>query len=115
MSFVNQKEMDLSMQKMAEKYKFHGFVPQADYLLKMYDKYMSKAPKLDLHATLNTLRFLLYMSESPTTKFMENPEEYSIPQEDDEEEVMNWGEYLLEGIEVFAPEQNEESSVRFRE
>ncbi|XP_044764094.1 LOW QUALITY PROTEIN: gamma-tubulin complex component 5-like [Coccinella septempunctata] len=110
MSFVNKREMDLSIQKMAEKYEFHGFSPQAEYLRKMYDKYMGKIPKQDLHASLNTLRFLLYMSESPTIKFMENPEEYLIAPEEDEKEVMNWGEYLLEGIEIYTPEQFDDTS-----
>lgn len=111
MSFVNKREMDLAIEKMAEKYEFHGFAPQAEYLRKIYNKYMSKISKQDLHSALNTLRFLLYMSESPTTKFMENPEDYCIVQEEDEKEVMNWGEYLLEGIELYTPEQFDDSSV----
>lgn len=110
MSFVNKREMDLAIEKMAEKYEFHGFAPQAEYLRKIYNKYMSKISKQDLHSALNTLRFLLYMSESPTTKFMENPEDYCIVQEEDEKEVMNWGEYLLEGIELYTPEQFDDSS-----
>ncbi|KAL3270449.1 hypothetical protein HHI36_021000 [Cryptolaemus montrouzieri] len=110
MSFVNKKDMDVSIQKMAEKFQFHGFFLQADHLLKMYDRYMNKTPKQDHTNALNVVRFLLYMSESPTNKFLENPEDYLVAEEEKEGDDINWAEYLLEGIETYCPQQFEDTS-----
>ncbi|KAK9884203.1 hypothetical protein WA026_005156 [Henosepilachna vigintioctopunctata] len=104
MSFVNRKELDLSVGKMAEKFQFHGFFPQADHLLKVYNKYMNKTLKQDSMTVMNVVRFLLCMSDRPTDKFFRNPTMFTVDNIEEEEKVINWGEYLLEGIEVNEPE-----------
>ncbi|KAG5864882.1 hypothetical protein JTB14_036711 [Gonioctena quinquepunctata] len=110
MYFLNKRDVDKSISGMAEKFNFHGFFLQAKALQEEYDNYIPQTlAKANLSNRLNVVQFLLCMSEKPTTKFLEKPEEFEIKNEEEEEEI-NWTEYLKEGIEEWAPNFNDESS-----
>ncbi|XP_074035449.1 gamma-tubulin complex component 5 [Leptinotarsa decemlineata] len=109
MYFLNKRDVDRIMSGMAEKFNFHGFFNQAKALQDAYDNYIPPdLPKDFLSNRLNIVKFLLCMSEKPTSKFLEKPEEYEMKPEEEEEEV-NWAEYLKEGIENWAPDFDESS------
>lgn len=108
MSFVTKKDMDTAIKKMADKYEFHACFKQAKYLRKSYEKFITKIPKDSQIAALNVIKFLLCLSEKPVVKFLENPADYSFSENDTEDKV-NWGEYLLEGINVKLVDLNESS------
>ncbi|XP_057669823.1 gamma-tubulin complex component 5 [Diorhabda carinulata] len=109
MYFLNKTEVDKIMAGMAEKFNFHGFFSQSEALIEAYNNYITKnVPEYHLTSRLNVVKFLLCMSEKPTSKFLENPHEFQIqPQEKDEE--INWSEYLMEGIEYSIPKIDESS------
>lgn len=111
MYFLNKREVDNSIAGMAEKFCFHGFFQQAKALKHAYNSYVPETlQKSLLPNRLNIVQFLLCMSETPTVKFLQNPEEFVIEEEKEEEEI-NWAEYLNEGIEPWVPKY--ESSVSF--
>lgn len=110
MYFLNKKEVDLSIAGMAEKFNFHGFFPQAEALQKAYEKYITKdLPKSVLTNQLNIVKLLLCLSERPTIKFLEKPEEFEI-QVDKEVDRIDWKEYLNEGIDPWIPDDDGKSS-----
>lgn len=85
---------------MVEKFTFHGFFDQAESLQKSYKKYVTaNVSKSDLMNRLNVVKFLLCLSETPTTKFLENPKEFCVYSSDEEEDEIDWKVYLNEGIE----------------
>lgn len=95
--------MDKSVSGMAEKFTFHGFFDQAESLQKSYQKYISTSLlKADLMNRLNIVKFLLCLSETPTVKFLQNPEEFDVNSSDNEEEQIDWKIYLNEGLENWA-------------
>ncbi|KAJ8968454.1 hypothetical protein NQ314_002293 [Rhamnusium bicolor] len=103
MYFLNKREVDKSIAGMAEKYIFHGFFPQAKALQDSYNSYVTEnLAKSELMCRLNIVKFLMCMSERPTSNFLEKPEEFE-PEPVEEEEEINWGEYLNEGIERWSP------------
>lgn len=111
MYFLNKREVDENIASMAEKFIFHGFSPQARALQDSYKSYVSEnLPKFELVSRLNIVKLLLCLSERPTSNFLENPEEYQTETKEEEEEI-DWGEYLKEGIETWTPNY-EEGSVR---
>lgn len=111
MYFLNKKEVDHSISGMAEKYNFHGFFPQAEALQKSYENYVTNnLPKSDLMNRLNIVKFLLCLSDTPTTKFLENPEEFEVYSYDGEVDDINWKEYLNEGIEQWTVNYDEVTS-----
>lgn len=111
MYFLNKTEVDRSIAGMSEKFNFHGFFSQAKALQEAYNGYITaNVSKSQLSTHLNVVKFLLCMSEKPTCKFLENPEEFQIktaPKEVTEE--INWGEYLKEGIESTIPKFDDTS------
>lgn len=110
MYFLNKKEVDQSIAGMAEKFNFHGFFAQAEALQKVYEKYVTNnLPKADLINRLNIVKLLLCLSDTPTAKFLENPEEFEITC-DVEEEDIDWKEFLNEGIERWAVTYDEVTS-----
>lgn len=85
---------------MSEKFSFHGFFDQAESLEKSYKKYIGKSlSKTDLMNRLNIVKFLLCLSETPTVKFLEKPEEFEVNSTDNNEDQIDWKEYLNEGTE----------------
>ncbi|KAJ8975654.1 hypothetical protein NQ317_012993 [Molorchus minor] len=54
-------------------------------------------------------KFLLCLSERPTSNFLNNPEEYKTAELEEKEEI-DWGEYLKEGIERWSPNFEDTSS-----
>lgn len=110
MYFLNKKEVDKNVAGMAEKFNFHGFFQQAEALQRVYDSYISNdLPKPELMNRLNVVKLLLCLSETPTVKFLENPEEFQVNNEVEEEEI-DWKEYLNEGIEQWKPTYDETTS-----
>lgn len=111
MYFLNKKEVDQSIAGMAEKFNFHGFFPQAEALQKCYDSFItSHLPKSELTNRLNVVKLLLCLSETPTQKFLERPEDYAIREEIEEEEI-DWKEYLNEGFTSWTPNYSISSEV----
>ncbi|XP_018570700.1 gamma-tubulin complex component 5-like [Anoplophora glabripennis] len=109
MYFLNKREVDENIASMAEKFTFHGFSPQAKALQDSYKCYISEnLPKPELINRLNIVKLLLCLSERPTSNFIENPQEFQTEKKDEEEEI-NWGEYLKEGIETWTPNFDEGS------
>lgn len=103
MYFLNKSEIDQNITGMAEKFNFHGFFLQAEALKCSYEKYITmELPKPELMNRLNVVKFLLCLSETPTTKFMENPEYFQITKDNQEEEI-DWREYLNDGLENWSP------------
>lgn len=89
---------------MSEKFTFHGFFDQAEALQKYYNNFITNSlPKADLMNRLNIVKFLLCLSETPTVKFLANPEEFVVNSTDDEEDQIDWKLYLNEGIEGWTP------------
>lgn len=110
MYFLNKKEVDQSIAGMAEKFNFHGFFQQAEALQKVYGCYISNnLPKSELMNRLNVVKLLLCLSKTPTVRFLENPEEFQVSDETEEEEI-DWKEYLNEGIEQWTPNYDEATS-----
>lgn len=111
MYFLNKKEVDQSIAGMAEKFNFHGFFPQAEALQKFYDSFItSNLPKSEMTNRLNVVKLLLCLSETPTKKFLERPEDYAIREEIEEEEI-DWKEYLNEGLTSWTPNYSISSEV----
>ncbi|CAH1155298.1 unnamed protein product [Phaedon cochleariae] len=107
MYFLNKREVDQSIAGMAEKFNFHGFMAQAKALQEAYDEYVKDdLPKSASLNRLNIVKLLLCLSERPTSKFLEDPDQFEVIQEEDEEDI-NWGEYLKEGIEEWKPNFDE--------
>lgn len=107
MYFLNKKEVDQNIAGMAEKFIFHGFFQQAGALQRAYDSYIKNdLLKPELMNRLNVVKLLLCLSETPTTKFLENPKEFQVNNEVEEEEI-DWKEYLNEGIEQWQPNYDE--------
>lgn len=109
MYFLNKREVDENIASMTEKFIFHGFSPQAKALQDSYKSYVTEnLPKSELISRLNIVKLLLCLSERPTSNFLENPKEFETETRDEEEEI-NWAEYLKEGIEVWTPNFDETS------
>lgn len=85
---------------------------QAQALQDYYEDYANETSAADLPDRLNVVMFLIAMSDRPTTKFLENPDEYIIREEKAEEQIIDWGKYLTEGIEKWEP-KFDETSVSF--
>lgn len=112
MYFLNKRDVDQNISGMSEKYCFHGFFPQADALKSAYKIYIPELlPKSETMNRLNVVKFLLCMSSSPTTHFIQHPEMF-VPQPVEPEQEVDWGAYLNEGIELWKPNYDE-SSVSF--
>lgn len=110
MYFSSNKEIDVHMQDMANKFIMHGFTYQATELETHYKKYMpDRLPESENRNRLNILKFLLEMSVSPTKYFFDHPDEF-IPKVDESEDI-NWANHLLEGIERWEPNFDELSPV----
>lgn len=109
MLFLSRKQVDDDIASLGDKFNFHGFCSQAEDLQKLYSKYMRNiTDKDELNKRLNVIWFLMCLSERPTEKLVYYKKELTIS--DDEDEEINWSEYLREGIPKWAP-QSEESSV----
>lgn len=110
MYFLNKKEVDQNIAGMAEKFNFHGFFQQAEALQSAYESYVSNnLSKPELMNRLNIVKLLLCLSRSPTSRFLENPEEFQVNIEEEEDEI-DWKEYLNEGIEKWSPNYDEVTS-----
>lgn len=109
MLFLNRKEVDADIKSLSDKFNFHGFCAEGEDLLKFYSKYMQNTLNKDeLNKRLNVVRFLTCMSERPTEKLMNYKKAVIL---EDEVEVINWTEYLQEGIPRWSPPSDAESSV----
>ncbi|KAJ8956277.1 hypothetical protein NQ318_015013 [Aromia moschata] len=107
MYFLNKKEVNEQIASMGEKFIFHGFFPQAKALEDSYRRYITEhLLKSELTTRLNIVKFLLCMSERPTSNFLDNPGEF-VTEVAEEEEEIDWGEYLKEGIERWSPNFDE--------
>ncbi|KRT82374.1 hypothetical protein AMK59_3863, partial [Oryctes borbonicus] len=107
MIFLKKKDIDRALTSLSDKFIFHGFSLQAVDLLRHYENFLpNSTPKNLLESKLNTVKFLLCLSESPTSKFLENP--YRLPVVHQEEEI-DWPAYLKEGIERWSPPPEESS------
>ncbi|XP_060534351.1 uncharacterized protein LOC132706808 isoform X2 [Cylas formicarius] len=110
MYFLNKRDVDSSMQGMREKFCFHGFFREAEALVQVYSEYIPEdLPKALQTSRLNVVKFLLCMSETPTKKFLENPQDYVQPVDKQENDEIDWTEYLNEGIEIWNPDHDNES------
>ncbi|RZC36219.1 Spc97 Spc98 domain containing protein [Asbolus verrucosus] len=109
MYFLNTKDIRTAIWSMAEKFMFHGFFKHADHLRQAHDRYIDRnLSESDLTPRLNVVKFLLCMSESPTTHFWKHPDRFEFIQEQPaEEEVVDWGAYLNEGIERWSPAKDD--------
>ncbi|XP_044260572.1 gamma-tubulin complex component 5-like isoform X2 [Tribolium madens] len=110
MYFLNTKDIKNAIWSMAEKFAFHGFFKHADYLKTLHEKYIiPNLPESDLNSRLNVVKFLLCMSQSPTTHFWESPEKFQFIYNTQESEVLDWGAYLTEDIDRWSPLPDENS------
>lgn len=100
MYFLNTKDIKRKIDSMSEKFMFHGFFKHADYLKQCHDKYIDlNLSESDLTPRLNIVKFLLCMSQSPTTAFWQNPHDFEfITKVPDHSSVIDWGAYLNEGF-----------------
>nr|XP_015836529.1 PREDICTED: uncharacterized protein LOC100142256 [Tribolium castaneum] len=104
MYFLNTKDIKSAIWSMAEKFAFHGFFKHCDYLKKIHEKYIvPNLPESDLNSRLNVVKFLLCMSQSPTTHFWKTPEKFQFICDHHEDEVLDWGAYLTEDIDRWSP------------
>ncbi|CAG9853558.1 unnamed protein product [Phyllotreta striolata] len=111
MYFLNKTEVDRSIAGMAEKFQFHGFFSQANVLLEAYKGYITEnISGSELISHLNVVKFLLCMSERPTYKFLDRFQDFEVKKQIEEEEI-DWGEYLKEGIEYTVPSIDNESDI----
>ncbi|KAL1502501.1 hypothetical protein ABEB36_007635 [Hypothenemus hampei] len=103
MYFPNKREIDENINGMSEKYCFHGFTTQANALKTAYKTYI---PDLLLETEtmnrLNVIKFLLCMSNSPTNHFLNHPD-LVIEQPMENEDEIDWAEYLNEGMDKYRP------------
>lgn len=96
---------------MCDKFILHGFPLQAEHLKKIYHQYISdNLAYSELMHRLNVVKFLLCMSNSPTTKFLRYPERYCMENVDEVEEI-DWKTYLLEDCEKYHLNFDEDSST----
>lgn len=108
MSFPNKPDIDVIMASMVDKFALHGLVPQSKRFGLLYEKLMSGVDDRDVMVyRLNVIRFLLATSKRPTAQdfhFASN-----IFQRGDSMEVINWPEYLREGVERWSPTYDSDS------
>lgn len=110
MFFLNKKEIDRTVASLSEKFAFHGFIHHAKDLTDMYKEYIQlNLPKNEVNNRLNALKFLVTLSENPTSKLAENPHGYRSAVIV-EEEIIDWPAYLKEGIEPWCPESESSDS-----
>lgn len=101
MVFLKKKDIDRSMTSLSDKFIFHGLPIQANDLLRHYDNFLpNTTPKDQCECRLNIVKFLLCLAESPTSKFLTDPQEISVIQQ---EEEIDWPAYLKEGIGRWTP------------
>lgn len=109
MVFLKKKDIDRTIASLSEKFSFHGFSIQANDLQRHCDNFIpNSTPKTQLESKLNIVKFLLCLSESPTSKFLEDPQR--IPVIHYEEEI-DWPAYLKEGVERWSPPPAESSVI----
>lgn len=110
MVFSNREDIDQAISSLGDKFIFHGFCENAEKLKRIYEKYMNLS-KSDLISTLNVVKFLMCMANSPTKKFEEALGCNRAAQTDDEE-ISDLEEFLRKGVERWIPAYDDESSVR---
>lgn len=102
--FVNQKEIENSVSSLCDKFILHGLFVPAEHLKKLSNKLLNEhISKPELQNRLNVLKFLICMSHRPTTHCIN----YQPPPDLEEEEIVDWGAYLNEGIERWKPPVND--------
>ncbi|XP_066148739.1 gamma-tubulin complex component 5 [Euwallacea fornicatus] len=107
--FVDKRNVDDNVNSMCEKFCFHGFPRQATALTRAYETYTSAAQtEPDSMNRFSLIKFLLCLSKSPTTHFLNHPEVF-VPTRGEKEEVIDWGAYLNEGMEQWNSHFNESS------
>lgn len=109
MVFSNREDVDRAIASMADKFIFHGFCDKAEQLKRAYEKYMATS-KSDLISKLNVVKFVMCMSQSPTRRFALGEEE-GAGAAVEEDEIRDWGAFLMEGVERWEPRGDSDSSV----
>lgn len=75
MVYISQEKGYGPIASLSEKFIFHGFSVQVIDLQQHCDNFISSSmPKNQLESKLNIIKFLLCLSDSPTSKFSEDPE-----------------------------------------
>lgn len=107
--FVNRKEIEQSISSLCDKFILHGLFVPAEHLRKLSNKFLEEhISKAELQNRLNVLKFLICMSHRPTTHCID----YKPPPALEEEEIVDWGAYLTEGIKRWSPPPNNTSVSR---
>ncbi|XP_065172527.1 gamma-tubulin complex component 5 [Atheta coriaria] len=96
-------EIDSKVDGLAEKLVFHGYLKESHSLNTLYEKYMSaSAGEDDTKSRMAVMQLLFAMSKSPTTYLASLPEGFVLHEETKEEDI-DWGSYLMEGIDTWSP------------
>lgn len=102
MSFPNKPDVDNVISSMANKFALHGLLSQSRRLKKLYEKLTNQVNNKDMMVNrLNAVRFLLEASERPTAQAFTFTS--STLQRGDSIEIVDWSEYLREGVERWSP------------
>lgn len=102
MSFPNKPDVDNVISSMVDKFALHGLISQSRRLKKLYEQLTKQANNKEVMVNrLNAVRFLLEASERPTAQAFTFSS--STLQRGDSIEIVNWPEYLREGLERWSP------------
>lgn len=101
--YITKKEIDENVESLSDKFMFHGFLRQSADIKSLHEKYLSNnVNKEEMKTRLGMMKLLFSLSESPTNFFAKMPADFKYYEVKEEEEI-DWGSYLREGIEEWNP------------